>query len=78
MVARAKGTCRETMVRKYWDVGDYIGQTARVRLYDFYSGNGGHINFDDLKGDIICEEHWNKVRSVSSSSSELNKDKKGQ
>ncbi|KAJ7331631.1 hypothetical protein OS493_019222 [Desmophyllum pertusum] len=47
--------CNETMNRKSWDVKDLIGQHARVRLIDNSSGRWGHINFDDLKGDIICE-----------------------
>ena len=66
------------MIRKYWDVGAYIGQIARVRLIDSSTDRWGHINFDDLKGDISCEGNWNKISSVSSSSSEKYKDKKGQ
>ena len=42
------------MTRKFWDVGAYIGQRARVKLVDFSLGGWGHINFDDLKGDISC------------------------
>ena len=44
------------MFRKGWDVQDLIGQHARVRLVDENPGiqKWGHINFDDLKGDIIC------------------------
>jgi len=50
------GNCLETMFRKSWDVQDLIGQNARVRLVDENPGNypWGHINFDDLKGDIDC------------------------
>lgn len=44
------------MTRGSWDVQEYIGQHARVRLIDYSCGEWGHINFDDLKGDIICEE----------------------
>ncbi|KAL9969838.1 hypothetical protein ACROYT_G022104 [Oculina patagonica] len=50
------GNCWETMYRKSWDVQEYIGQHARVRLVDDSSGGWGHINFDDLKGDIICPQ----------------------
>ena len=44
------------MYRKSWDVQDFTDQHARVRLVDETPGEWGHINFDDLKGDIICEE----------------------
>ena len=42
------------MYRKFWNISQYIGQPARVRLVDYTSGGWGHINFDDLKGDISC------------------------
>jgi len=45
------------MYRKSWAVQDLINQTARVKLIDYSSDNWGHINFDDLKGDIICEKN---------------------
>ena len=35
---------------------DLIGQHACVRLVDASSGGWAHINFDDLKGDIICPQ----------------------
>jgi len=44
------------MRRESWDVQDLIGKLARVRLIDASSGGWGHINFDDLKGDIVCEK----------------------
>ena len=46
------------MYRKSWDVQDLIGQHACVRLIDENPGDisWGHINFDDLKGDIICPQ----------------------
>lgn len=44
------------MIRKSWNVQEFIGQQARVKLIDDSSGDWGHINFDDLRGDIICEE----------------------
>ena len=54
-VVRTKvGNCSETMYRKSWDVQDLIGTHAQVRLIDASSDVWGHINFDDLKGDIIC------------------------
>ncbi|PFX11904.1 Pikachurin [Stylophora pistillata] len=54
VVRKETGNCRETMYRKSWDVEEFIGQYAQVRLVDESSGVWGHINFDDLKGDIIC------------------------
>ncbi|KAJ7331629.1 hypothetical protein OS493_019219 [Desmophyllum pertusum] len=55
VVRNETGNCKETMSRKSWNVDNFIGQHARVRLIDNSSGDWGHINFDDLKGDIICE-----------------------
>ena len=46
------------MYRNDWDVQDLIGKHARVRLIDASSGDWGHINFDDLKGGIICDKEW--------------------
>lgn len=42
------------MTRQFWYVGHFIGQRAQLKLVDFNSGGWGHINFDDLKGDIAC------------------------
>ena len=42
------------MTRKFWHVGDLLGHFAQVRLVDFSSEGWGHINFDDMKGNIIC------------------------
>jgi len=44
------------MYRKSWDVQDLIGEHAQVRLIDASSDGWGHINFDDLKGDIVCDK----------------------
>ncbi|KAK2571812.1 hypothetical protein P5673_003213 [Acropora cervicornis] len=54
VVRHTTGECDETMKRKAWDVHGYVGRRARVKLVDFSSGSWGHINFDDLKGDISC------------------------
>ena len=43
------------MTRTFWDVAAFIGQRARVKLIDFSSDDWGHINFDDLRGDMSCE-----------------------
>jgi len=42
------------MCPKSWDVEDLIFKHAQVRLVDDSSVGWGHINFDDLKGGIIC------------------------
>ena len=54
VVKNSTGSCSETMSRKFWDVQAFVGRTARVKLVDFSSGGWGHINFDDLGGDISC------------------------
>ncbi|KAL9969833.1 hypothetical protein ACROYT_G022099 [Oculina patagonica] len=56
VVRKETGDCTETMDRKSWDVQNLIGQHARVRLVDESSAEWGHINFDDLRGDISCED----------------------
>ena len=30
----------------------YIGKVGRIVLFDY--DQGGHINFDDFKGDFVC------------------------
>lgn len=57
VVKTATGKCAISMVNKTWDVGAFIGQRTRVRLVDFSSGGWGHINFDDLRGDISCGQN---------------------
>ena len=42
------------MTRKTWDVGAFVAQRARIKLVDFSSDGWGHINFDDLKGNMSC------------------------
>ena len=42
------------MYPKSWDVKDLIYKHAQVRLVDDSFIGWGNINFDDLKGDIIC------------------------
>ena len=54
VIRKATGACNETMSRKAWDVHGFVGQRARVKLVDSSSSSWGHINFDDLKGDISC------------------------
>ena len=65
VVRKATGKCHETMTRKFWEVGDFIGRTAQVKLVDFSSGSWGHINFDDLRGDITCSAPENTGTYIS-------------
>lgn len=55
---RTTGRCTETMTRRRWNVRAFIGRTGFVRLVDYGSGGWGHINFDDLKGNIRCESEF--------------------
>lgn len=32
-----------------WNVSEFIGRSARIRLVDASGGGWGHINFDDVK-----------------------------
>ena len=57
------------MYRKSWDVKELIGQYAQVRLVDERACGWGHINFDDLRGDIIChhyleENNWRESKGT--------------
>ncbi|PFX18699.1 hypothetical protein AWC38_SpisGene16925 [Stylophora pistillata] len=54
VVRKETGNCSETMYPKSWDVEEFIGQYAQVRFVDEKSCCWSHINFDNLKGDIIC------------------------
>ena len=44
------------MARQTWDASEFVGQKAFLRLVDADSNAWGHINFDDLRGDInfVC------------------------
>ncbi|XP_078383813.1 uncharacterized protein LOC144666273 [Oculina patagonica] len=57
VVKTVTGKCTETMHRETWDVIEYYGQRAQVRLVDNSSAGWAHINFDDMKGDIICGQN---------------------
>ena len=41
--------CKEAMTEKSWNVTDYAGKNAQLRLVDHSSGHWGHINFDHLQ-----------------------------
>jgi len=49
VVSMASGACTETMKRVVWNVSQFHGRSARIRLIDNSSGGWGHINFDDVK-----------------------------
>ncbi|MCX5819404.1 MAG: hypothetical protein NT047_05785 [Deltaproteobacteria bacterium] len=49
VVFKATGKCTETMERMSWDVSQYQGRSAEVRLIDASGGGWGHINFDDVR-----------------------------
>ena len=42
------------MERVTWDVMEFYGQKAQIKLIDNSSDGWAHINFDDLKGNITC------------------------
>ena len=42
------------MIRESWDAQEFVGQEGFVRLVDSSSDSWGHINFDDMRGDIDC------------------------
>ena len=42
-------TCDEAMKEESWNVTDYAGKNAQLRLVDHFSGDWGHINFDHLQ-----------------------------
>ncbi|CAH3183203.1 unnamed protein product [Porites lobata] len=50
-VVRNKTTkaCDEAMKEESWNVTDYAGKNAQLRLVDNSSGDWGHINFDHLQ-----------------------------
>ena len=48
-------TCGEHMTRVTSSaLGAFMGRFARIQISDFSSSKGGHINFDDFKGDFDC------------------------
>jgi len=55
VIARASGGNNETMTQKAFDVTNYRGQIAQLRVVDRSSGGWGHINVDHIQ-DSICAE----------------------
>ena len=60
------GLCKETMRRERWNVRQFIGRTGFVRVVDYGSGGWGHINFDDLRGNIRCQSKFSIKRLINS------------
>ncbi len=48
VVRTATGECNETMKRRRWDVREFRGKSAVIRLVDASGGGWGHLNFDDV------------------------------
>ena len=45
--------CKEQMVRVTSRVfKDFIGRVGRIVLFDY--DEGGHLNFDDFRGNFVC------------------------
>ena len=51
----ATGECTETMRRVRWNVAEWKGRTAVLRIADLATGVWGHINFDDVRFSWIVE-----------------------
>ncbi|NJD91157.1 MAG: hypothetical protein FIA91_06545 [Geobacter sp.] len=49
VVYKVTGKCTESMGRVSFDMSEFMGQTARIRLIDSSSGGWGHINFDAVR-----------------------------
>ncbi len=49
VVMKVTGKCTETMERVRWNVSQFMGRSAQIRLVDASSGGWGHINFDDVR-----------------------------
>ena len=62
LVHPSKGDCclrrRKKFPICFCDLDEHavFGKTAQVKLIDSSSGGWGHINFDDLRGDISCAQ----------------------
>jgi arabinan endo-1,5-alpha-L-arabinosidase len=49
VIKKETGSDSEEMVRKYWDVSDYIGEVCFIKIVDNAKGGWGHINVDDIR-----------------------------
>lgn len=48
VVRTATGANNETLTPQQWDVSAYLGQTARLQIFDSATGGWGHINVDQI------------------------------
>jgi len=49
VVKTATGANNEVLTPQQWDVSAYLGQTARLQIFDSATGGWGHINVDQIK-----------------------------
>jgi len=49
VIHKATGPEGESMVRKYWEVSDYVGEACYFMIVDNSGGTWGHINLDDIR-----------------------------
>jgi arabinofuranosyltransferase len=49
IVRTATGDRSEELIRKSWNVADYMGKEARIEIIDSASGDWGHIVIDDIQ-----------------------------
>jgi hypothetical protein len=67
-VARVTGSCIETMRKTNFQVSDYLGRMAQIRIVDADDGVFGHINVDDFTfdwdvyGSIVNVSAWGSTR----------------
>merc|ERR1711871_1414164 len=56
-VVKTTGRCSESMRSAHWDVAQYVGRTAQIRIVDRSSASWGHINVDDIRfnWDVVPE-----------------------
>lgn len=59
VVKSETGNDSETLVSKYWDMSDYIGQSAVIEVIDNVSGGWGHILVDEIMASDILNEPSN-------------------
>ena len=52
IIKKETGNESERMVRKYWDVSDYLGKLCYFEIVDNSKDGWGHINVDDI---ITCD-----------------------
>eukprot|EP00463_Aulacantha_scolymantha_P003621 TRINITY_DN44_c0_g1_i24.p1 TRINITY_DN44_c0_g1~~TRINITY_DN44_c0_g1_i24.p1 ORF type:complete len:1002 (-),score=237.52 TRINITY_DN44_c0_g1_i24:466-3471(-) len=53
-VLKTTGLDSETMTPRFWDVDEYIGKMARIKIVDHHTGGWGHINVDLIRFQGQC------------------------